>query len=351
MKPIGLNILTHSRMSCFKTCPRKHHYQYNLGIQRDRESAPLRFGGRFHQGLDWLAQGFCISDVILLSKRTYRDKPEWADEYEWQIEREKICVLLQGYANHWQNDGADIISTEESFQLPIRNPKTGRPSTRYRVAGKKDKIVRLADGRIAVMDHKTTSYSLDIGSDFWKQCELSPQCVLYFWAAQQAGVDVQTVVYDAIRKPGISPHRETPDEKKKYVKIGERKGLLHANQYAKDETVHEYGERLAVDIASRPDWYYRRQEYPKMRSDIDSMAQELWNQQKLMRWCFKNDIHPKNELSCTMPYRCEYLDVCHNGMNLDVLPEGFKQVANIHPELEDDHADIEGFVQVVNIHH
>lgn len=56
----GRDILTHSRLSTFRTCRRKHYYRYELGIKRaDREEAEsLFFGSIFHAALAawWLAK-------------------------------------------------------------------------------------------------------------------------------------------------------------------------------------------------------------------------------------------------------------------------------------------------------
>jgi len=50
----GKNIITTSRLACFQNCRRKHHYRYDLGLERhDREpSAALQFGTTFHAALD-----------------------------------------------------------------------------------------------------------------------------------------------------------------------------------------------------------------------------------------------------------------------------------------------------------
>ncbi len=43
------------------------------------------------------------------------------------------------------------------FDIALVNPETGRPSTNWRLAGVIDRIVRLPDGRLALMEYKTTS--------------------------------------------------------------------------------------------------------------------------------------------------------------------------------------------------
>jgi PD-(D/E)XK nuclease superfamily len=47
----GPTTLTHSRISTFATCRRKHFYRYGLGISRWETPEPLAFGSLFHQAL------------------------------------------------------------------------------------------------------------------------------------------------------------------------------------------------------------------------------------------------------------------------------------------------------------
>lgn len=336
MTPIGLDILTHSRMQCFKTCPKKHYFHYLLGIRRERESQPLRFGGNFHLGLDLLAQGKDLAFVVNVVRSQYEDVPAWADAYDWAIECEQVIRLLCGYVWRWGEDGCEVLSTESVFCLPIRNPETGAATNVFKVSGKKDKIVRLEDGRIALREHKTTGDPIDPDSDYWKRVRLDHQITLYFWAAKELGYDIQTIEYDVIKKPTIGPKRGTPEESRKYKKDG----TLYANQRETDESVQEYGDRLTEDIGKRPEFYYQRQEVPRLQSDIDEFLGELWDQQKIMRMCELSGRHPRNTQACTMPYRCEYLDVCHGSGDFSQgLPEGFIQVTNIHTELGEGYAD------------
>ena len=59
----GRDVLTTSRLGCYQTCKRKHHYRYVQGIERrGREpSAALQFGTNFHAALDVWWQQFAIS--------------------------------------------------------------------------------------------------------------------------------------------------------------------------------------------------------------------------------------------------------------------------------------------------
>jgi hypothetical protein len=56
----GRDVLTNSRIGCKMTCPRKHLYQYELGIERvdDEEAEALYFGTIWHLGQDaWWSYG------------------------------------------------------------------------------------------------------------------------------------------------------------------------------------------------------------------------------------------------------------------------------------------------------
>ena len=50
----GRDILTNSRIRCYQVCPRKHYYQYEMGIERtvDEEREALYFGTLFHLALE-----------------------------------------------------------------------------------------------------------------------------------------------------------------------------------------------------------------------------------------------------------------------------------------------------------
>ncbi len=336
MRDDGRDLLTYSRITCFKTCPRKEWIQYMLGIRKIKTAAPLRFGTAFHLGLDLLGQDISLLSVIAQIRFGYETPPAWADAddiAELQIECEKVCCLLSGYHWRWQDDEAAVMATEQVFCLPIRNPETGRASHTFKIAGKIDKIVERADLCIAIREHKTTGDPIEKpDADYWKRTRLDQQVTGYFWAARELGHAVETIEWDAIHKPGMAPHKATPIEKRKYKKDGD----LYANQRLVDEPLPEYAERLMADIGSRPNFYYRREEVPRLQSDIDEYLAELWQVAIAIRQAQLHDRHYRNTSACTSPYRCEYLDVCHGAESFaDGLPEGFEKIDFVHPELEE----------------
>ncbi len=141
--PAVRELLTHSRMACAKACLRRHYYAYELGLRRDIDSQPLRMGSAVHLGLDLLAQGKTFDDAATAIRTNYSEIAGWCTTIdfleEWLVECETCVRLVRGYVWRWGDDGAAIVATEQFFDIPLVNPKTGSASTIWRLAGKIDK--------------------------------------------------------------------------------------------------------------------------------------------------------------------------------------------------------------------
>jgi len=363
----GADVLTHSRMACYKQCARKHFYRYELGVRRDVSAQPLRMGTAVHVGLDLAARGLSVTEAIASALHGYDGPvPSWVrtpeHEHEWAVEREIVGRLLAGYFWFWSRDGVpdyaryvEVLQTEGAFRLPIRNPDTGKATTSFRLGGKRDKIVRLGDGRVAVMEHKTTGDPIAPESDYWRRLRIDEQISLYLTSAQDEGIEAVTVLYDVIHKPDISP-RQVPEADADGFKIvvdanGERVYLLdkHGNPtkprqsgdadkgwtlLSRVESADAFGLRLEADIMERPTHYYARQEIPRLDADLTEFRQDLWQQQQAIRDAQRLGRWFRTTGACLTMGRCEYLDICHQGIDLDRgIPDGFVRVDDIHPEL------------------
>jgi hypothetical protein len=202
------------------------------------------------------------------------------------------------------------------------------------------------------MEHKTASDDLEPDSDYWKRLRIDQQISAYYIAARAKGHDIQTVLYDVTRKPEIGPlqiplldgdgfkivldaagERVRTKDGKKWRESGDKEqGWV---LQCRIQTAREFGERLTADIAARPDYYYRRQEIPRLDKDIEEFRYELWQMQQQMRDSQKGGRWFRNTSSCIGFGRCPYFDICTNGRDVsESTPEGFVRVENIHPELE-----------------
>lgn len=360
----GSNLLTASRMQCFKTCPRLHYYRYELGLRPVESAKPLRMGAAIHLGIDSRARGKSTDAAIWDAIAGYEVVPAWAKEddklAEWLVERETVARLLAAYFWWWERaEVADalrvarVIESEGMFQMPIRNPDTGRATPRFLNAGKRDGLVELGDARMAVREAKSAGEDIGPDSVYWKRLKIDAQISNYYITAEDQGRPVATVLYDVIRKPTISP-RQIPLLDKEGLKVvtdvatGERVMLANGKprQSAdvskgwtlehRRETDAEFGERLTADIAERPAFYFQRREIPRLADDLKEYREELWQIQSAIADAQRNGRWFRNTGACMIHGRdCEFLDVCGRRLEPGEVPEGFKRVNDIHPELQE----------------
>ena len=346
-------LLTYSRMQSFKTCRKKHYWEYEVGIRRECDSKALRMGTAGHMALDVLNRSKSSEEAEALTEiQTYYSIcPATVDPYEWEIERETIECLIAGYAWRWKNVDIEILSSEQQFQLPLLNQTTGACSTIWELAGKIDGIVCLEDGRKAVMEHKFISDPIDDNSDFWKRLQIDNQISLYLYAARKLHDDqVQTVVYDVIRKPTIRPE-QVPILDSNGLKIvldaagnrvltkqgKPRQTADTASGYVlqtRKMTPKEWEQKLLDDIGKRPEYYYARREIARLDSEIDEMMAEIWDIQKTIRDAQIKDrwYRTVSKDTCTW---CPYFELCSSHyVPESTIPEGFIKLENLHPELE-----------------
>jgi hypothetical protein len=341
---------------------RKHYYAYELCIRKTRNAKALRMGTVIHEGLDKMAQGETPEAAIAAVTQQYETLPLNEAQYDWDIERETVIVLLWAYSEYWKTFGAKYIATETPFSLKIINPDTGASSRVFIQQGKRDKIITY-NGRTLLMEHKTTSDSIEPESDYWQKLRLDNQISMYYAACQSEGIDVAGCLYDVIRKPALSP-KQIPLLDENGIKVvndsnGNRVLLANGKPrqtgdtalgytlVTRQETPREFAERLTADVASRPAYYFARREIPRLDADIVEFQQELWqtaqlvlDRQNAAKKLESKGINPacawpRNSHSCMTYGKCQYFDICACGMDLRTdIPEGFEKLSTAHPELE-----------------
>lgn len=315
-KRAGQNLLTHSRITCWLTCREKERIEYGLGMRKEMNAA-LRMGDAWHHGRDALNKTSDLAKAHDAIASKYQPLLHGDEERvdRLLLEREKLQRLLDGWFDRWQHEPREIVASELAFDIPLRNPKTGRPSRIWRHGGKIDTIIALPGKGLALEELKTTSDPIGPDAPYWKALRMDAQITRYMIAAMTLGYPVETVMYDVVHKPGTNP---------KLIK-GVR------------ETIPEYGERLAEDIRSRPEFYFARVEVPRMHSSIREMREELWQIGKDM-----HNARPyrDSEQCIGHKYTCDHLDACSNDIDLvNETPDGYHRLTTtLHPELEPDNA-------------
>lgn len=303
-----LQLLTHSRLAVLRACPRRHYYRYELGLSRIRSDESLRLGGAFHRGLEVRKGGVDEAEAIESAVKGYAVVPEWADAVDWAVERETVRALLAGHLWRYGQDELEFVAVEQGFYTPLVNPGSGHASRLFVLAGKIDGIVRLADGRLAVLEYKTAGEDIGADSEYWLRLRCDPQISLYVLGARAMGFDVSTVLYDVTRKPTI--------------------------RLRKDETPEQYGVRLLGDIGDRPDYYFARREVPRLEDELAEFRLELWQQAGQLRDSQRADRWFRNVGKMTCGY-CPFANLCLNSIqvNVDAPPAGYEVLADVHQEL------------------
>jgi hypothetical protein len=342
---VHLQVLTNSRMAAAKSCLRKAYYRYELGLQRNTQKAPLRFGSAFHKGRELIRKGVAVEAAIQEATGEYAGATGDDAYDQWTI-----TALLTGWAWHWQEPVENqAVCTERAWEMPLINPESGMPSRTWKLSGKIDGIDNLPDGRIAVSECKTCGEDIGPDSAYWLRLRADQQIGLYVLAARSMGFDVSCVVYDVIRKPSIRPKQiPTLDSEGLKVVIIDATGERALNKngtprqsagegmtlVSRTETPEEFANRLLEDIQARPEFYYQRREIPVIQDELEELRWELWQQAQSLRAAQIGNRWFKSVGRMTCDY-CEYAQICLQHQVVDPAnpPSGFEIVTDVNPEL------------------
>ena len=89
----GANLLTHSRMACWRACNYRHYLQYECGLRTTTEAKPLRFGSAFHAGLETIDKTGDSGAACEAIRARYAECPSFIPLDDWITECE-TCIAL-----------------------------------------------------------------------------------------------------------------------------------------------------------------------------------------------------------------------------------------------------------------
>lgn len=269
-------LMTSSRMTKLLVCPRAHYWRYEFGLKKDDVSTALMFGSSWHVAMEARASGAGLVDAF----ESATAQKESLDGYDLAM----LGAMLAAYYAIYQDDELlkAAYEPEKEFRHDIKRSRT------FVAAGKIDGLATLANGKTALIEHKTTSDSIDAGSDYWTRLRWNQQLCGYVLAAREMGYDISTVIYDVVRKPAIRPSKiQVLDEDGLKVVINLATGdrVLKKDGTPKQsksegeelqtrqEEPAEYQDRLCDDIMSRPEFYFARREVPVLDDDISAFEE------------------------------------------------------------------------------
>lgn len=326
-----LQRLTHSRLSSYRACPRRHYLSYELGLRKEETTLALRAGSAFHAAIEAQANG---EDVAAAMEAVIDDPYDLA----------LVAAMFFTHRDRWASQQLEVVAAELEFSIKLRNPSTGSTSRTWKLNGVIDKIVKLPDGRLAVMEYKTTTRDFAPDAEYWRGLHLDQQLSIYVIAARRLGYDVSTTLYDVTRRPTLRPKMATPVAERKYTKKQTKlkdgtvrpAGSLHANQRAEDETPEEFAHRVSETMLLDPERHFARIEIARLDDDLLECERELWIQQKTIRSSQLDGGWFRNPQACYTPFTCDFASICQYRDLEQTTPEGFVRLEDPHAELKGD---------------
>ena len=336
-----MELLTISRIKSYRACARRHHHEYVESVRPVADAPALRFGTVIHSVLEayWRARqnGETATDAAFTAFDTLRDLGSRLDAWE----EARASAMVAAYTIVWGNQNVSVIAVEHQWQMPLVNPDSGCASQTFELAGKIDLILGLADGRVAIVEHKTTSSDPGAGSEYRDRLVMDGQISLYFQAAEALGLRPDVCIYDVLVKPAVRPLKATPIETQKRT----RAGALYAGQRAADETVAEYQQRVCDAVAAAPERHIVQIEVPRLESEWDESTQDVWVTATRMREDAYHARIPRNPDAChRYGSVCPYHPVCTH--RASISDPTLYQIARKHPELQRMPAAVEVSVSV-----
>lgn len=368
--------LSATAIAAFKSCPKRYYFRYVKGLTTAEDKATFRYGTAWHRVLEILSlePGSVCPECAKHSKNpecricggtdTVREnlmdvaswvlsdmyaEKEGLDPERMELEQVQILYAATMYKHLYSGTELTVIDRERKFSLPLIG-NGGRALPHVVVDGVIDKTVEMVDNRRLIMEHKTTSKSIDSGSDYWDHLALDTQISLYVWAACQLNpeFEIRGVYYDVFHKPGIKPSALTQKDSLDFSTSGEycgqkfevevsENGEVKVNgtlaqvtpgkkegTFAIRETAEMYGARLMQDIAERPEFYFARREIARTDADIDQFDRQLRNIYVAIRNMERDESWFCNESQCQATFKCEFCPLCFNNIRVgDEIPEGY----------------------------
>lgn len=329
-----LRVLTNSEQKVRRRCAREHHYAYNLGYRSvDPEADALRFGTLIHKSLEqwWLAPHDMRLTYALAAL------PLDIDPYELA----RATEMLRGYDLRWRNEPLEVLTVwgegalgrplvEAEFRAPLVSPITSQVSPHFELGGKLDVLaLNLRDARPYIIEHKTTSEDISIGSVYWQALRIDSQISTYYVGARALNYEAAGVVYDVLAKPQLKPLAATPEDKRRVRKDGQ----LYANVREHDETPAEYQQRVSDDIADNPDKYFRRGTVVRLADEEVEAAWDTWQTSVQIRHDELAGRWARNPDACKRwSGMCPFFGVCTRTESLEDT-RLFRKLEHVHEEL------------------
>lgn len=401
LTPKRLIKLSASAISAYKKCTMLYRIRYPEGLRPVRDTDGQRIGTNWHALQEVygdalrVAEDEIVQDILdgrvpgdtaaeLCKDQAmdqalaylddcYNEIPDWKDETEWAVEKTMLAVCFAAHLWYWGDNPVEVLTTEQEFDLPIHEPRTGLPLPMSEVVrvGKIDQVIRY-DGRVGTREFKSTSYDIQDGSAYWSKSKLDTQVSMYDLAFADTPVETRRewgikdgepfgeTLYDVWHRPTTKPKALSQKDSAELVENGTYYGDAYtvvtqtdddgvvvnvtvgdkaadfkagakAGTFALMETVEMYASRLMAEVCENPAVYFNRRWIPRSDQQRAEFRAELFNLYSAIRMSEDHKLWFRCEDQCKATYTCEMFDICHGSLRLDevcdgkTVPDGFRR--------------------------
>jgi hypothetical protein len=354
-------LYTASRLRAWRSCARAHFFRYALGCKTPSSPA-MEFGTAMHAVLEAWYRAWQAGEDRLAAAFAAVDEADVSD-----TDRVRLRVLAAAYDARWGACDWEVLAVEVEFRYWLGDIQIG---------GKIDALIReRSTGNVFVVEHKTSTADTSPGAPYWDRLAIDTQVSIYVdGAAFGLDYEIAGCVYDVIKRPQHEIKLATPEEMREYTKGrgcsgcggsgGGKRGIvqgkgrygsftaegkpveidcekcagtgwlcddngkpqaprLHANQRDRDETVEEYTDRIANEIADRVDDYLARSVVVRLDTELPRMRQELIDTIEAMRALDARGLTPPNHDACVRGRdMCAFFQVCAGRADINEFPRG-----------------------------
>ena len=285
--------ITQSEQVTFSRCEERHNLRYNELLVPFQEHPALRMGSAFHAGIEHQSVEAALNELR-------GPDPMWSifEGPSAMVREATVAAMVGGALRRW-TDWPD--RHEVGFRIPLRNPKSGRPSRRHTFQGVIDGI--WTGDEVVLGEWKTAA---QVSNEYMQRLEIDFQVSAYMWAASQLfGKPVRKMVYRVVKKPTI--------------------------RQKKTEELEEYTERLTNDYIERPDHYFFEAIVERTDEQLNDWAVQAWATHQRILQIRNGGVAIRSTQSCLNRGRCPYFDLCVGAVTKDA----FRVLEQRHTELKE----------------
>lgn len=284
-------VYTNSELTAAR-CSFRHYVQYHLNLRNNRfyKRRSMNIGQMVHAGieimyktqvrLDELSEDKPLTEALehVRGLAAIYDQQMVSDpnRIDAVFERDKLRdaglaeIILELYYHHiYLKERYKVEHPESKFEVPIITP-SGRCSTKYMFAGKRDAIVRNINGDNELYLHEVKVKGKWDANDE-RFMRIDDQTTGYLWASRQEGYNLRGVIYTVLLRSD-SRFCLTAEAKKK-----KRLDSNYAyNPILDYETVDDYIKRVRNNYLSNPDDYIIRRTFTRTDAEIANFQNRLY---------------------------------------------------------------------------